>query len=133
MRWASLDLAALGALDTSPLFTEAAIAAYRAALGKVDFSVFVAGQTGVLKSALAALCQQHFGAAMDGSSLPANFASTGNALEWLAFYAKDALLVVDDFAPSGRGVDAQLQNVAERLFRAAGNHIRAVSFTAGMA
>jgi hypothetical protein len=53
--------------------------------------------------------------------LPANFASTGNALEWLAFYAKDALLVVDDFAPSGRGADAALQNVAERLFRAAGN------------
>ena len=97
-------------------------AAYRTALGKVNFSVFVAGQTGVFKSALAALCQQHFGAAMDGSSLPANFASTGNALEWLAFYAKDALLVVDDFAPSGRRADAQLQNIAERLFRAAGNH-----------
>lgn len=97
-------------------------AVYRAALGKVDFSVFVAGHTGVFKSALAALCQQHFGAVMDGSSLPANFASTGNALEWLAFYAKDALLVVDDFAPSGRGADAELQNIAERLFRAAGNH-----------
>jgi hypothetical protein len=96
-------------------------AVYRAALGRVDFSVFVGGQTGVFKSALAALCQQHFGAAMDGSSLPANFASTGNALEWLAFYAKDALLVVDDFAPSGRGADAELQNIAERLFRAAGN------------
>jgi len=95
---------------------------YRAALGKVDFSVFVAGQTGVFKSALAALCQQHFGAAMDGSSLPANFASTGNALEWLAFYAKDALLVVDDFAPTGRRADAELQHIAERLFRAAGNH-----------
>ena len=58
---------------------------------------------------------------MNGGSLPANFASTGNALEWLAFYTKDALLVVDDFAPSGRGADAALQNVAERLFRAAGN------------
>src|SRR5207302_2836950 len=78
-------------------------AVYQAPLGKVNFSVFVAGQTGVIKSTLAALCQQHFGAAMDGSSLPANFASTGNALEWLTFYAKDALLVVDDFAPSGRG------------------------------
>ena len=45
------------------------------------------------KSALAALCQQHFGATMNGGSLPANFVSTGNALEWLAFYAKDALVV----------------------------------------
>ena len=57
---------------------------YRAALGKVDFSVFLAGKTGVFKTALAALCQQHFGSAMDASSLPTNFASTGNALQWLA-------------------------------------------------
>ena len=94
---------------------------YRAALGKVDFSLFVAGQTGVFKSALAALCQQHFGAAMDGRGLPTNFASTGNALQELAFHAKDALLVVDDFAPTGRG-DHDLQNKAEGLFRAMGNH-----------
>src|SRR3984885_11028658 len=96
-------------------------AVYRAVLGKVDFSVFLAGQTGVFKSALAALCQQHFGAAMDARSLPTNFASTGNALTELAFYAKDALLVVDDFAPTGRRRDNELQNIAERLFRATGN------------
>jgi hypothetical protein len=41
-------------------------------------------------------------------------------LQALAFHAKDALLVVDDFAPSGR--QAELHQVAERLFRAAGNH-----------
>src|SRR5579871_5884837 len=72
-------------------------AVYRAALGKIDFSVFLAGQTGVFKTAMAALCQQHFGASMDATNLPANFASTGNALEGIAFHAKDALLVVDDF------------------------------------
>jgi hypothetical protein len=38
---------------------------------------------------------------MDASGLPANFASTANALELLAFSANDALLVVDDFAPTG--------------------------------
>jgi hypothetical protein len=96
-------------------------AVYRAALGKVDFSLFLTGQTGVFKSALAALCQQHFGAAMDARSLPTNSASTGNALQWLAFYAKDALLVVDDFAPTGRHGDSELQNTAELLFRATGN------------
>jgi hypothetical protein len=94
---------------------------YRAVLGKVDFSLFLTGQSGVFKSALAALCQQHFGAAMDARSLPANFASTGNALQRLAFYAKDTLLVVDDFAPTGRHADSELQNIAERLFRATGN------------
>jgi hypothetical protein len=96
-------------------------AVYRAPFGKADFSVFLAGRTGVFKTALAALCQQHFAAAMDSSGLPANFASTANAVQELAFHAKDALLVVDDFAPTGRQGDAELNDVAERLFRAAGN------------
>ncbi len=94
---------------------------YRAALGKVDFSVFLTGRSGTFKTALAALCQQHFGAQMDASHLPANFNSTPNALEVLAYSAKDTLLVVDDFVPSGRS-DSGLQSVAERLFRSAGNH-----------
>ena len=54
--------------------------------------------------------------------MPANFASTGNALEEIAFAAKDALLVVDDFAPTGGVSDSALHGAAERLFRAAGNH-----------
>jgi hypothetical protein len=96
-------------------------AVYRAALGGVNFGVFMSGRSGVFKTALAGLCQQHFGAAMEASRLPANFASTGNALELLAFCAKDALLVVDDFAPTGGAGDGELQRVAERLFRAVGN------------
>ena len=82
-------------------------AVYRAALGGVNFGVFLSGRSGVFKTALAGLCQQHFGAAMEASRLPANFASTGNALELLAFCAKDALLVVDDFAPSGGAGDGE--------------------------
>src|SRR5262249_24533659 len=97
-------------------------AVYRSALGKADFSVFLAGRTGTFKTSVAALCQQHFGAAMDAHSLPANFASTGNALECQAFYSRHALLVADDFAPAGKQNDSALQKVAERLFRAAGNH-----------
>jgi hypothetical protein len=58
---------------------------------------------------------------MDAAHLPGHFASTANALEMLAFHAKDALLVVDDFAPTGRHGDDGLENVAERLFRAVGN------------
>jgi len=34
----------------------------------------------MFKTALATLCEQHFGASMDASSLPANFASTSDAL-----------------------------------------------------
>ena len=95
---------------------------YRAVLGKVDFSLFLTGPSGAFKTALAALCQQHFGAAMDAGCLPGSFTSTGNALEGLAFAAKDALLVVDDFVPVGGLGDGALQAVAERLFRAAGNY-----------
>jgi hypothetical protein len=97
-------------------------AVYRAPLGRVDFSVFLTGRTGTFKTALATLCQQHFGAAMDAGSLPANFASTANALEELSFSAKDTLMVVDDFVATGGVGDNALHGIAERLFRAAGNH-----------
>jgi len=94
---------------------------YRAALGGTTFSLFLEGRSGVFKTTLAALCQQHFGVALDATRLPANFASTANALESLAFHAKDALLVADDFAPTGLEGDRGLHGLAERLFRAAGN------------
>jgi hypothetical protein len=115
--------ASLGFLSTAPDRISLPLLAgvYRAALGGVNFSLFLSGPSGVCKTALAALCQQHFGAAMEASRLPANFASTANALEWLAFAAKDALLVVDDFAPTGGHRDGELHRVAERLLRAAGN------------
>jgi len=67
------------------------------------------------------ICQQHFGLAMDSAHLPGHLASTANALESLAFHAKDALLVMDDFAPTGRYGDEGLESIAERLYRAAGN------------
>ena len=94
---------------------------YRAVLGRNDFSLFLAGRTGVFKTVLAALCQQHFGAALDATNLPGNFGSTGNALAELTFYAKDALFVVDDYAPTGGQRDRELEDIAESLFRAVGN------------
>ena len=113
----------LGLLSVAPdrISLPLLAAIYRAPLGAVDFGVFVTGRTGTFKTALAALCQQHFGAAMDASGLPGNFASTPSALEELAFAAKDALMVVDDFAPTGAVGDSTLYAVAERLFRSAGN------------
>jgi hypothetical protein len=59
---------------------------------------------------------------MDATRRPAHFGSTANALEGLAFYAKDTLLGVDDFAPTGGLADGALEAVAERLFRSVGNH-----------
>lgn len=116
---ASLRLVELGPdLVTLPLYS----AIWRAVLGEADFSVFLVGPTGVFKSELAALAQQHYGAGMDRLHLPANWSSTENSLEGLAFLVKDALLVVDDFAPTGSRSDVDRMHArAERLLRARGN------------
>lgn len=100
-------------------------AAFRAVLGEmvaVDLSVYVVGPTGVFKTELTAIIQALFGAAFNGRNLPANWTSTENALEKQAFAVKDALLVVDDFAPTGTTYDvARLHRTADRLLRAQGN------------
>ena len=112
--------ASLSLLDLAPerIAFPLLAAVYRAVLGGADFAVHLAGQTGVFKCELAALLQQHYGAELDARHLPASWASTGNSLESIAFAAKDALLTVDDFAPSGSAADvARLHREAERLLR----------------
>lgn len=95
--------ASLGMLEVAPDVVTVPVyaAIWRSALGVADFSLHIAGQTGEGKSELAALAQQHFGAGMDARHLPATWVSTGNALEALAFQAKDALLVVDEVIHQG--------------------------------
>jgi len=98
-------------------------AAFRACIKTCDFAVWLVGPTGVFKSEPAALAQQHYGAAMNARHLPGNFASTGNSIEAMAFLAKDALLVIDDFAPQGGLQDmARYHSTADRILRAAGNN-----------
>jgi hypothetical protein len=117
-------LASLAILDlaneriTAPLIA----AVYRAPLGDADFSLHAAGPSGAFKSETAALAQQHFGAGFDSRHLPANWQSTANAVEGIAFTAADTLLVVDDFAPQGSFTDqARCHRDADRIFRAQGN------------
>ena len=99
-------------------------AVFRAVLGPCDFSLSLVGSTGVGKSELAALTQQHFGAYFNARKLPAGWSSTDNANERLAFQAKDAVLVIDDFAPTGSTQDVnRYHRGAERIFRAQGNNI----------
>lgn len=101
-----------------PLFD----AVWSSVIGRIDFTIFLAGQTGVGKTELAALHQQHFGAGFDARNLPGSWSSTGNANEALAFTAKDALLVLDDFAPAGTRADvARYNREADRIIRAQGN------------
>lgn len=116
--------ASLGLLDVAPdrITVPLLASVFRAVVEPADFTVFLAGPTGQGKSELAALAQQHFGAGFDARHLPGSFTSTGNSLEALAFFTKDALLVVDDFAPGGSIHDVtRSHREAERLLRAQGN------------
>jgi hypothetical protein len=97
-------------------------AVWRAVLGHASFSVHLTGRTGAGKSAIAALAQQHYGPKMDGDHLPGSWTSSINANEALAFEAKDALFVIDDFNPIGNASDvARWHKDADRLFRGQGN------------
>ena len=118
-------LESLKVLDTAPDATTLPLlgSAYRAPLGNVDFGLHLVGPTGAGKSEVAALVQQHYGAGLDARNLPGSWSSTANALEGLAFSTKDALAVVDDFAPEGSSYDvARYHATAARLFRAQGNN-----------
>ena len=98
-------------------------AIWRSILGGADYSIHISGPTGAGKSVIAALVQQHFGSGMTDRNLPGSWSSTANALEGLAFAIKDAIFVIDDFAPNGTRTDVQrLHNAAARIFRAQGNH-----------
>lgn len=112
----------LTGLAPAPISFPLLAATYRSVFGEADFALHVSGRTGTFKSELAALCQQHFGSAMHRLNLPGAWSATANALEMLAFHAKDALLVIDDFAPSGSSAElARHHATADRLFRATGN------------
>jgi len=89
---------------------------------KVDFSVFISGPTGSFKSEICAIVQSFFGKDFNSRSLPECWSSTENAIERKLFLAKDAVLVIDDFAPVGSLSDiACLHKKADRVFRGQGN------------
>jgi hypothetical protein len=94
-------------------------AVWRAPLGPMrSGSVYLLGTTGTHKSCLTALAQAHYGRTLSYKSLPATWEGTANHLESLAFLAKDALLVIDDFIPKGARQDRErLHASADRIFR----------------
>jgi hypothetical protein len=112
-------------IDIGPIGIAVVAAVYRAPLGEfcnISSSLFLEGSSGVFKSALVGVAQAHWGSHWDGKSFPANWSSTANALEKIAFIAKDVVIVVDDFAPKGSGYDVQRAHAqADQLLRAQGN------------
>lgn len=113
----------LSVLEVAPsrLSYPVLVSAYRAILGPCDQSVFLYGRTGVLKTALAALAQAHYGADLNDRSL-VGFSSTANSIGETAFLGKDGLVVIDDFIPTGSTQDtARAHKDADRIFRSQGN------------
>lgn len=97
-------------------------AVFRAPLGGVlpiTFALFIAGATGTRKSEVSSIAQGFYGQAFNGKNLPANWASTANALEKLTFQTKDVVVVADDYLPGDN--PRQMNAKADRLIRAAGN------------
>jgi hypothetical protein len=120
--------ASLALFELGPRTVMASVlgATYRAPLASLlpaDVSGWLMGRTGTFKSELSTLAMQHYGAAFDRLHLPAQWTSTENALERTLFDFKDALCVIDDFAPGGTVHDiARMHKVAERVLRSIGNH-----------
>lgn len=101
---------------TMPLF----LYALAAPLGHTPFSLYMAGPTGVRKTSLALVYQSMWG--YRSTIPPIGWEATANALEGVAFGAKDALLVIDDYAPTGHARSQQeLQAKGARLLRNQGN------------
>jgi hypothetical protein len=94
--------------------------ALAAPIGHPMGSVYLSGRTGARKTSLSLLVQALWG--HTAPHPPTNWEGTANALEALAFAAKDALLLVDDYAPTGHeGKQKELQAKAARLLRNQGN------------
>jgi hypothetical protein len=116
--------ASLGLLELAPdrITVPSLGSAYRACVAECDFGVHFVGPTGAGKSEKAALIQQHYGAGFDARNLPGSWSGTDNALESIAFTARHAVFVVDDFSPAGPQIDVQrLHAKADRVLRNQGN------------
>lgn len=96
--------------------------AHRAVLSPVDFAIWLMGPTGAFKSEIATLVMQMLGRRWDRRSLPLSWTATPTAIETLLFMAKDAFLIIDDFAPRGSAMERdRLHALGERILRSLGN------------
>ena len=88
-------------------------------LGHTPFSLYLAGPSGSQKTSLALVIQSLWGW---HDSPPTSWEATPNALEAYGFTAKDALLLIDDYAPqASEQKQKELQAKAARVLRSQGN------------
>lgn len=99
-------------------------ATYLAPLSSIlepDFVLWERGQSGAMKTVLASLAQAHYGEC-DRKSLPIDWQSTANAIEYILSIAKDTLVVLDDYAPQHDArAQRELASKASQVVRSVGN------------
>lgn len=89
---------------------------------KVDFVAWLEAASGSQKSSMAGVALAHWGSNFDRNTLTASWLDTANALETKLFVLKDALAVVDDFAPQPSArQQADLDATVARVVRSCGN------------
>jgi hypothetical protein len=119
--------AALDLLDLHPAAMANALGCiFSSVLGATSFVSHLAGQSGVFKSQLAAIAQSFFGAGFGyDNKLAAMWAdSSAIGLAALGFTLKDALLVVDDYAPTvNRAEKEKLERCINGFVRSAANGV----------
>lgn len=119
--------ASLKFLDIAPLTVTVPLwaAIWLAPLAEIiypNFVLWLFGTTGSKKSTLAALALNHFGEKFNDTLLPADWWATVNSLEKMAFLAKDALFVIDDYRPESDPFRRrELEASAARIVRHVGN------------
>jgi len=96
------------------------IYALAAPLGHSPFVLYLSGPTGARKTSLALVTQAFFARGVEAP--PLGWEATANAIEGAAFAAKDALLLIDDYAPTGdEARRKELASKASRVIRSQGN------------
>lgn len=84
--------------------------------------LFLIGKTGVKKSTLSSLVLSLFGD-FTNTDLPISFKDTGNSIIEQTFILKDVLTVIDDFHPSNKLDEQNLNKNAQTIMRAYGDRI----------
>lgn len=84
--------------------------------------LFLIGKTGVKKSTLASLILSFFGD-FTNTDLPISFKDTANSIIEQTFILKDVLTVIDDFHPSNKLDEQNLNKNAQTIMRAYGDRI----------
>ena len=90
-------------------------AAYRAALGPVDFSIYLVGPTGIGKTSYSDMVMRFYGESL-GPKDRTNFESTKFSVERQAYRLKDQLVVLDDYLGTARHAE-----IMRFIVRVAGN------------